>query len=77
MEGVWNKSFKECSCGEKFETETAFLKRTQSIGIMSAAGYMPHDFELRNCNSCRTTLTRQVARLVASTGSTAISQLRR
>jgi len=77
MEGKWSNPFKECSCGEKFETESAFLNRTQSIGIMSAAGYMPHDLELRNCNSCMTTLTRRVARLVASSWSTAVSQLRR
>jgi len=74
MEGIWDDSFKECSCGEKFESETAFLKRTQSIGVMSASGYMPHDLELRNCNSCMTTLTRRVARMVASSGASAISQ---
>ncbi len=51
-----------CSCGETFETEQIFLKKTQSIGFMSTFEYLGEDLELRNCMNCLTTLTRGITR---------------
>ena len=66
MSEIESEYFKICSCGEVFSTEEVFLIKTNLIGILNTLSYMDQDLELRNCERCSTTLTRQIAKVVPS-----------
>jgi len=66
-------SFKVCSCGKTFSTMESFLHATRLVGVISTMHYMAHDLELRNCPSCKTTLSIEVEKANELEGSVQVA----